>query len=158
MLTILLALLHGERLQIHLRCGFPTGRVGQVQGAGAFEATVFTSFHFLSLAPSGSELGCSITQWPEYALKRAGESVDLTCYTTLAYMFWYQQPSRSSLKLIVSTSKWHQNYYEEGYSEAKFELSRDKNNLSIMTIKNVTFKDAATYFCAANDHTMQQEH
>ena len=90
MLTILLALLHGERLQIHLRCGFPTGRVGQVQGAGAFEATVFTSFHFLSLAPSGSELGCSITQWPEYALKRAGESVDLTCYTTLAYMFWYQ--------------------------------------------------------------------
>uniref|UniRef100_A0A8C2U2R6 Ig-like domain-containing protein n=1 Tax=Coturnix japonica TaxID=93934 RepID=A0A8C2U2R6_COTJA len=38
----------------------------------------------------------------------AGESVDLTCYQNMdmrAYMFWYQQLSRSSLKLIVSTSR-----------------------------------------------------
>lgn len=158
MLTILLALLHGERLQIHLQYGFPTGHVGQVQGEGHFEATVFTFFHFLSLAPSGSEMGCAITQQPKDALKRAGESVDLTCYATLAYILWYQQPSRSSLKLIASTSRWHQNSYEEGYSEAKFEISRDKNDISIMTIKNVTSKDAATYFCAVSDHTMHQEH
>lgn len=161
MLTILLALLPGERLQIHLHCGFPTGHVGQVQGEGAFGATAFTSFHFLSLISSGSGVGYSITQWPENALKRAGESADLTCYensSRLAYMFWYQQLSRSSLKLIASTSTWLQNSYEEGYSEAKFEISRDKNNLSVMTIKNVTSKDAATYFCAASDHTMQQEH
>ncbi|NXC45422.1 TVB29 protein, partial [Penelope pileata] len=67
-------------------------------------------------------------------------------------MFWYQQPPRSSLKLIASTSTWLKNTYEEGYSEAKFEISRDKNNLSVMTIKNVTSKDAAMYFCAASDH------
>uniref|UniRef100_A0A8C2U4Y5 Ig-like domain-containing protein n=1 Tax=Coturnix japonica TaxID=93934 RepID=A0A8C2U4Y5_COTJA len=87
----------------------------------------------------------------------AGESVDLTCYQNMdmrAYMFWYQQLSRSSLKLIVSTAPWLQNSYEEGYSEAKFDVSRE-NKLSVMTIKNVTSKDAATYFCAVSDHTMQ---
>lgn len=119
---------------------------------------MFSFSHFLSLAPSGSGVGHTVTQRPEYALKRAGESVDLTCSGRLAYVLWYQQPSRNSLKLIASTSRWHQNSYEEGYSEAKFEISRDKNNLSIMTIKNVTSKDAATYFCAMSDHTMQQEH
>ncbi|NXJ16948.1 TVB29 protein, partial [Odontophorus gujanensis] len=67
-------------------------------------------------------------------------------------MFWYQQPSRSSLKLIVSTSTWMKNYFEEGYSEAKFDISRVQMNLSVMSIKNVTSKDAATYFCAVSDH------
>uniref|UniRef100_A0A8C2U3G8 Ig-like domain-containing protein n=1 Tax=Coturnix japonica TaxID=93934 RepID=A0A8C2U3G8_COTJA len=64
----------------------------------------------------------------------AGESVDLTCYQNMdmrAYMFWYQQLSRSSLKLIVSTAPWLQNSYEEGYSEAKFDVSRE-NKLSRM--------------------------
>ncbi|NWV01233.1 TVB29 protein, partial [Upupa epops] len=65
-------------------------------------------------------------------------------------MFWYQQPPRNVLKLIASTSTWMQNSYEEGYSETKFEISKD-NYLSVMTIKNVTSKDAATYFCAASD-------
>ncbi|XP_065599365.1 uncharacterized protein LOC136052867 [Cyrtonyx montezumae] len=72
-----------------------------------------------------SGLGYTITQWPEDALRRAGENVDLTCYqnwSTLPFMFWYQQPSRSSLKLIVSTSIWMQNSFEEGYSEAKFDV------------------------------------
>ncbi|NXF42217.1 TVB29 protein, partial [Nyctibius bracteatus] len=64
-------------------------------------------------------------------------------------MFWYQQPPRNGLKLVVSTSTWMQNSYGEGYCEAKFEISRDNNDHSVMTIiKNVTSKDAATYFCA----------
>ncbi|NWS64894.1 TVB29 protein, partial [Chunga burmeisteri] len=67
-------------------------------------------------------------------------------------MFWYQQPPRDGLKLIAITSTWMQNSYEEGYSEAKFEISRDYNDHSMMTIKNVSSKDAATYFCAASDH------
>ncbi|NWY50954.1 TVB29 protein, partial [Chionis minor] len=67
-------------------------------------------------------------------------------------MFWYQQPPRNGLKLVASTSTWMQNSYEEGYSEAKFDISRDNNYRFVMTIKNVTFSDAATYFCAASDH------
>ncbi|NXJ03126.1 TVB29 protein, partial [Psophia crepitans] len=67
-------------------------------------------------------------------------------------MFWYQQPPRSALKLVAGTSAWMQNSYEEGYSEAKFEISRDSKDHAVMTIKNVTAEDAATYFCAVNDH------
>ncbi|NWT11426.1 TVB29 protein, partial [Vireo altiloquus] len=67
-------------------------------------------------------------------------------------MFWYQQPPRNGLKLIVSTSTWSQNSYEDGYSEAKFELSRRSTDYALMTIKNVTPKDEATYFCAGSDH------
>ncbi|NXB53218.1 TVB29 protein, partial [Leucopsar rothschildi] len=67
-------------------------------------------------------------------------------------MFWYQQPPRSGLKLIVSSSTWSQNVYEDGFSEAKFEVSRQNTDYSVMTIKNLTPKDKATYFCAASDH------
>ncbi|NXI36343.1 TVB29 protein, partial [Galbula dea] len=66
-------------------------------------------------------------------------------------LFWYQQPPRNSLKLIVSTSTWMQSSYEEGYSEAKFEISRHSNGHFVMTIRNVTSEDAARYFCAASD-------
>ncbi|NXO21924.1 TVBJ3 protein, partial [Cisticola juncidis] len=67
-------------------------------------------------------------------------------------MFWYQQPPRNGLKLIVSSSSWRHNSYEDGYSEAKFEVIRNSSHSFLMTIKNVTSKDAATYFCAASDH------
>ncbi|NWV15855.1 TVB29 protein, partial [Ptilonorhynchus violaceus] len=67
-------------------------------------------------------------------------------------MFWYQQPPRNGLKLIVSSSTWSQNFYEDGYSEAKFEISRRSTDYTLMTIKNVTRSDEATYFCAASDH------
>ncbi|NWX29682.1 TVB29 protein, partial [Notiomystis cincta] len=67
-------------------------------------------------------------------------------------MFWYQQPSRNRLKLIVSSSTWSLNSYEDGYSEAKFEVSRKSVNHVLMTIKNLTPMDEATYFCAASDH------
>ncbi|NXX15725.1 TVB29 protein, partial [Podargus strigoides] len=67
-------------------------------------------------------------------------------------MFWYQQPPRDGLKLVVSSSTWMQNSYEEGYSEAKFEISRNQKDYVVMKIKNVASKDAATYFCAASDH------
>ncbi|NWR66187.1 TVB29 protein, partial [Bucorvus abyssinicus] len=63
---------------------------------------------------------------------------------------WYQQPPRTGLKLVASTSSWMQKAYEEGYSEDKFEIKRD-NDLAVMTIKNVTFKDSAMYFCAVSD-------
>ncbi|NXV68188.1 TVB29 protein, partial [Molothrus ater] len=66
-------------------------------------------------------------------------------------MFWYQQPPRNGLKLIVSSSTWSLNSYEDGYSEAKFEVTRQNTDYSLMTIKNVTAQDAAMYFCAAND-------
>ncbi|NXA71721.1 TVB29 protein, partial [Thryothorus ludovicianus] len=67
-------------------------------------------------------------------------------------MFWYQQPPRNGLKLIVSTTTWSHYSYEDGYSEAKFEVNRESSNYSLMTIKDLTFKDEATYFCAASDH------
>ncbi|NXH51499.1 TVB29 protein, partial [Rhabdornis inornatus] len=67
-------------------------------------------------------------------------------------MFWYQQPPRSSLKLIVSSTSWNYSSYEDGYSEAKFEVNRQNTDYSLMTIKNLTPKDEATYFCAASDH------
>ncbi|NXN22697.1 TVB29 protein, partial [Nycticryphes semicollaris] len=67
-------------------------------------------------------------------------------------MFWYQQPPRHGLKLVASTATWMKNSYEGGYSEARFDITRHNNDYSVMTIKNVTYNDAATYFCAANDH------
>ncbi|NXY27255.1 TVB29 protein, partial [Atrichornis clamosus] len=67
-------------------------------------------------------------------------------------MFWYQQPPTNGLKLVVSSSTWSQNSYEDGYSEAKFEINRKSIDYTVMTIKNVTPKDEATYFCAASDH------
>ncbi|NXF28450.1 TVB29 protein, partial [Rhodinocichla rosea] len=67
-------------------------------------------------------------------------------------MFWYQQPPRNGLKLIVSSSTWNYHSYEDGYSEAKFEVTRQNTDYSLMTIKNVTAQDAAMYFCAASDH------
>ncbi|NXI27494.1 TVB29 protein, partial [Sterrhoptilus dennistouni] len=67
-------------------------------------------------------------------------------------MFWYQQPPGNDLKLIVSSTSWTHNFYEDGYSEAKFEVNRERSNCILMTIKNVTAKDEATYFCAASDH------
>ncbi|NWR47828.1 TVB29 protein, partial [Regulus satrapa] len=67
-------------------------------------------------------------------------------------IFWYQQPPRNGLKLIVSSTSWRHNSYEDGYSEAKFEVSRQDAGYSVMTIKNLTPKDEANYFCAASDH------
>uniref|UniRef100_A0A663M4U9 Ig-like domain-containing protein n=1 Tax=Athene cunicularia TaxID=194338 RepID=A0A663M4U9_ATHCN len=110
---------------------------------------------WLSSRPCSASAGVGhlITQWPEETLKRAGESVELSCYqnyTTLAFMYWYQQHPRNGLKLVASISTWMKNSYEEGYSEVKFEISRDNNGHSVMTIKNVTSKDAAIYFCLQN--------
>lgn len=160
MLTLLLALLPGERQQIHLQHGSHPGHAGLVWGKRPFLGMICTTsppFLFFSLTYAGAGVGNLITQWPEETLKRAGETVDISCYqnfTRLAYVFWYQQPPRNGLKLVASTSTWMQNSYEEGYSEAKFEISRDNNDYSVMAIKNVTSKDAATYFCAASDHTV----
>ncbi|NXH37651.1 TVB29 protein, partial [Dicaeum eximium] len=67
-------------------------------------------------------------------------------------MFWYQQPPRHGLKLIVSSTSWRHNSYQDGYSEAKFDVNRESSNYALMTIKNVTPQDEATYFCAANTH------
>ncbi|NWW12662.1 TVB29 protein, partial [Oreocharis arfaki] len=67
-------------------------------------------------------------------------------------MFWYQQSLRHGLKLIVSSSTWSHSFYEDGYSEAKFEVNRKNTYYALMTIKNLTPKDEATYFCAASDH------
>ncbi|NWY46505.1 TVB29 protein, partial [Sylvia atricapilla] len=67
-------------------------------------------------------------------------------------MFWYQQPPKNGLKLIVSSTSWTHNFYEDGYSEAKFEVKRKNSSHILMTIKNVTSNDEATYFCAVSDH------
>ncbi|XP_077030791.1 M1-specific T cell receptor beta chain-like [Agelaius phoeniceus] len=109
----------------------------------------------LALLP-GLGIGAYIAQWPEKIVLRPGVSLTISCYqnySSLAYMFWYQQPPKNGLKLIVSSSTWSLNSYEDGYSEAKFEVTRQNTDYSLMTIKNVTAQDAATYFCAANDCT-----
>ncbi|NXR58906.1 TVB29 protein, partial [Rhadina sibilatrix] len=67
-------------------------------------------------------------------------------------MFWYQQPPRNGLRLIVSSTSWKHFTYEDGYSEAKFEVNRENTHSLLMTIKNVTSKDDAMYFCAAGLH------
>ncbi|NXS23655.1 TVB29 protein, partial [Mystacornis crossleyi] len=67
-------------------------------------------------------------------------------------MFWYQQPPGNGLKLVASSTSWTHNSYENGYSEAKFEVNRENTDYALMTIKNLTLKDEATYFCAASDH------
>ncbi|NWV40768.1 TVB29 protein, partial [Grantiella picta] len=67
-------------------------------------------------------------------------------------MFLYQQTPINGLKLIVSSTTWSENSYEDGYSEAKFEVNRKDIVYTLISIKNVTPKDEATYFCAASDH------
>ncbi|NWV76370.1 TVB29 protein, partial [Dasyornis broadbenti] len=67
-------------------------------------------------------------------------------------MFMYQHSPRHGLKLIITSTTWSENLYENGYSEAKFELKRKGTSYALMTIKNVTPKDEATYFCAASGH------
>uniref|UniRef100_A0A8C3MQ61 Uncharacterized protein n=1 Tax=Geospiza parvula TaxID=87175 RepID=A0A8C3MQ61_GEOPR len=107
----------------------------------------------LSLVNAGVGIGAYVAQWPEKILLRPGSSLTISCYqnySNLAYMFWYQQPPRNGLKLIVSSSTWSHNSYEDGYSEAKFEVTRQNTDYSLMTIKNVTAHDAATYFCLQN--------
>lgn len=111
----------------------------------------------LSLVNAGIGIGAYIAQWPEKIILRPGGSLTISCYQTysnLAYMFWYQQPPRNGLKLIVSSTSWTYHSYEDGYSEAKFEVTRQNTDYSLMTIKNVTAQDAATYFCAASGHTV----
>uniref|UniRef100_A0A8C3JGN3 Ig-like domain-containing protein n=1 Tax=Calidris pygmaea TaxID=425635 RepID=A0A8C3JGN3_9CHAR len=81
----------------------------------------------------------------------AGETVDISCYqnyTRLAYMYWYQQPPRHGLKLVASIVTWMKNSYEEGYSEAKFYITRDNNDYSLtiqhfvtVTTNNLIFGD-----------------
>uniref|UniRef100_H0ZV22 Ig-like domain-containing protein n=1 Tax=Taeniopygia guttata TaxID=59729 RepID=H0ZV22_TAEGU len=107
----------------------------------------------LALFP-GVGIGAYIAQWPEKIHQRPGGSLTISCYqnySKFAYMYWYQQLPRNGLKLIVSSSTWSHNYYEDGYSEAKFEVTRQNTYHFLMTIKNVTPQDEATYFCAAND-------
>ncbi|RMC07559.1 hypothetical protein DUI87_17033 [Hirundo rustica rustica] len=109
------------------------------------------------LAIAGVGVALYIAQWPETIIQRAGASSTISCfqnYSNLAYMFWYLQPPRNGLKLIVSSSTWSHNSYEDGYSEAKFEVNRERKDYILLTIKNVTSKDEATYFCAASDHTV----
>lgn len=160
MLTLLLALLPGERQQIHL-CSMALIQAMQCRCEikdPFWPSSALLPFSF-SLTHAGAGVGNLITQWTEETLRRAGETVDISCYqnyTTLTYMLWYQQTPRNGLKLVASTSTWMQTSYEEGYSEAKFHINRDNNVHSVMTIKNVTSNDAATYFCAASDHTVQQ--
>ncbi|NWV65686.1 TVB29 protein, partial [Malurus elegans] len=67
-------------------------------------------------------------------------------------MFLYQQHPRNGLKLIVSSTSWKDKSYEDGYSEAKLEVHRENTSYALMTIKNLTAKDEATYFCAAGSH------
>uniref|UniRef100_A0A8D2MH80 Ig-like domain-containing protein n=1 Tax=Zonotrichia albicollis TaxID=44394 RepID=A0A8D2MH80_ZONAL len=90
-----------------------------------------------------------IAQWPEKIILRPGHSLTISCYqnySNLAYMFWYQQPPRNGLKLIVSSSTWSHNSYEDGYSEAKFEVTRQNTDYSLMTIKNLMIHHFVTVY------------
>uniref|UniRef100_A0A8C3PK06 Ig-like domain-containing protein n=1 Tax=Calidris pygmaea TaxID=425635 RepID=A0A8C3PK06_9CHAR len=120
---------------------------------GPFLTIICISSHFLffSLTHAGAGVGSLIMQWPKVTLKRAGETVDISCYqnyTRLAYMYWYQQPPRHGLKLVASIVTWMKNSYEEGYSEAKFYITRDNNDYSLtiqhfvtVTTNNLIFGD-----------------
>uniref|UniRef100_A0A8C5TGN5 Ig-like domain-containing protein n=1 Tax=Malurus cyaneus samueli TaxID=2593467 RepID=A0A8C5TGN5_9PASS len=87
---------------------------------------------------------------------RAGSSVTISCRQNCNrgnHMFFYQQHPRNDLKLIVSITTWKDKSYEDGYSEAKLEVHRENMSYALMTIKNLTAKDEATYLCAAGSHT-----
>uniref|UniRef100_A0A663M718 Ig-like domain-containing protein n=1 Tax=Athene cunicularia TaxID=194338 RepID=A0A663M718_ATHCN len=59
-------------------------------------------------------------RWTKLHPQVAGESVELSCYqnyTTLAFMYWYQQHPRNGLKLVASISTWMKNSYEEGLAQ-----------------------------------------
>uniref|UniRef100_A0A8C0UNT1 Ig-like domain-containing protein n=1 Tax=Cyanistes caeruleus TaxID=156563 RepID=A0A8C0UNT1_CYACU len=113
-----------------------------------------TAIVFCFLRQKSVGVALYIEQWPGKILQRAGDSLNISCYqnySNLAYMFWYQQPPKKGLKLIVSSTSWRHNSYEHGYSEAKFEVTRESSFYALMTIKNLTSKDEATYFCAASE-------
>uniref|UniRef100_A0A8C5TEN2 Ig-like domain-containing protein n=1 Tax=Malurus cyaneus samueli TaxID=2593467 RepID=A0A8C5TEN2_9PASS len=116
--------------------------------------------HSLLLSLTNADVGVAfcILQKPEKALQRAGSSVTISCRQNCNrgnHMFFYQQHPRNDLKLIVSITTWKDKSYEDGYSEAKLEVHRENMSYALMTIKNLTAKDEATYLCAAGSHTVQ---
>uniref|UniRef100_A0A8C5TFS0 Ig-like domain-containing protein n=1 Tax=Malurus cyaneus samueli TaxID=2593467 RepID=A0A8C5TFS0_9PASS len=109
--------------------------------------------HSLLLSLTNADVGVAfcILQKPEKALQRAGSSVTISCRQNCNrgnHMFFYQQHPRNDLKLIVSITTWKDKSYEDGYSEAKLEVHRENMSYALMTIKNLTAKDEATYLCA----------
>uniref|UniRef100_A0A8C3JLA5 Ig-like domain-containing protein n=1 Tax=Calidris pygmaea TaxID=425635 RepID=A0A8C3JLA5_9CHAR len=100
-----------------------------VQCKGPFLTIICISSHFLffSLTHAGAGVGSLIMQWPKVTLKRAGETVDISCYqnyTRLAYMYWYQQPPRHGLKLV--STRWAQRNESKG--EVFLQLQNSVNN------------------------------
>uniref|UniRef100_A0A8C4WSF7 Ig-like domain-containing protein n=1 Tax=Gopherus evgoodei TaxID=1825980 RepID=A0A8C4WSF7_9SAUR len=93
-----------------------------------------------------------ISQWPRSAIQKPGEAVTMNCYqngTARTNMLWYQQPQGEGLKLIAIIHTGLSPSYEKDFNESKFVMSREQERLSVMTVKKVTARDAATYFCAA---------
>lgn len=159
MLAVVLALLPGERQQICLQQGSHPGHAGLMLCRGPLWPSAVLLVLSLLLCLINADVGIKlyIAQWPDKILLRAGDSLTISCfqnYSNVGFMFWYQQPPGNGLKLIVCTTSWKHNIYEDGYSEAKFAVRRESSDYILMTIKNVTSKDEATYFCAANDHTV----
>ncbi|TFJ99242.1 T cell receptor beta variable 12-5 [Platysternon megacephalum] len=131
---------------------FPITRLNtRISSMSIVDLRTQDSANYFCAASNG--VGDLISQWPRAAIQKPEEAVTMNCYqngTVRTNMLWYQQPQGEGLKLMAITYTGLSPSYEKDFNESKFVISREQQRLSVMTVKKVTARDAATYFCAAN--------
>ena len=85
-----------------------------------------------------------------------GESATFTCVLP-DYEFarrqlqWYKQSAGDNLNLIVTQQKNTQPVYEAGFSDSRFKVNADNNNMTYLTILRTVQGDEGMYHCAVMD-------
>ncbi|XP_063045319.1 uncharacterized protein LOC134439341 [Engraulis encrasicolus] len=85
---------------------------------------------------------------------RLGEPVTLNCtFSNTQYVFWYKQRPGDTLQvMVVAHVRSGSIDFKSGFSALDFSIQKDDGAFHL-TIKNVSFLDEASYFCATSELT-----
>uniref|UniRef100_A0A8C3VQR2 Ig-like domain-containing protein n=1 Tax=Catagonus wagneri TaxID=51154 RepID=A0A8C3VQR2_9CETA len=115
---------------------------------------LFTAFLCFPIFPTGSGVAQKVTQDQPPVSSQVGEAVTLNCRYeipwgwTYYYLFWYKQPPRGEMILLIQ----HSNAKDGRYS---VNLQKAQNSISL-TISALQLEDSAKYFCALREPTVLQ--